>query len=173
MGTFYRDLTDNTIYRYNAHSDYYLKLTNIAKSEDRRIKSADFDASQKEKIKIDKAMQIVNDYWFEKNETWVHDGETYHTESIDWDKFLKCKHSYPHSWIDKKGITHTWYFDYYLVWHQGDLWTICTARPISEREKICLEKFSNNFDTEPSWHHPKWTSIKHCKMVVNSKGKII
>lgn len=110
---------DDTIYKHKGA--YWLKMTNIIKGEDRRIILNSDDIKP---YPQSKALEEINNYWREFEDSWEFQGEAYTVKPINDDVIKNAVHEFPYTYTNLKGEQTSYVIKRYLVWHQGHIyWT--------------------------------------------------
>lgn len=155
------------IYCYNPDKKYYLKVTNWNSGEDRRV--YEIDSSKLIRLKPEKAYAMISKAWNSGIRTWIHDGETYSNEGEFPRDFGKVPfHTFKHTYTAANGTTQSYHEKYKLVWHQGHIfWCEVYYYP-----QLMLSRF-NGLDKADKKIFAKWTNVKNCRPIRNSKGEFI
>lgn len=177
---------DGDIIKWSSNQQYFLKMTGWDENNpDRRLVLAEINTDKLKKMKRDKALYVINQYWNSGTRMWKFNGELYSNE-VDVRKVEPHKFAHIYKQIYGKyelnpetgkyfqrkletPIEHTYYNEYKIVWHQGHIYWGLVSQYYP---RIQLAEFES-LDKEPhNW--VKWTSIDNCRGVVNlNTGKIV
>lgn len=108
--------------------------------------------------------------WESGVRTWVHDGETYSNEGEFPRDFGQIPiHAFKHTYVDINGNTKVYYEQYRLVWHQGHIFWCQVYHYFPQ---LILLRF-NGLDGVDKEIFVKWTNVKNCRPIKNSKGEFV
>ena len=158
------------IYCYNPDKNYYLKVTGWESGEDRRVYKFEIDSSKLVHLKPEKAYAMINKAWNSGVRTWIHDGKTYSNEGEFPRDFGQIPiHAFKHTYVDINGNTKIYYEQYRLVWHQGHIFW---CKVYHYFPQLILFRF-NGIDGVGKEIFAKWTNVKNCRPIKNSKGEFV
>lgn len=170
---------------YKQKNDYWLKMTNLVKGEDRRT-TFEYDITHYS-YPANKAREEINTYWNSYKDSWTFMGNVYNNSHILAEmKLAVCKytnneyqdwyiipevreqavHKFPVVWKDIQGNEHTHSYDWYIVWHQGHIYWMTYYHYLPQCQ---LYKFEGTNKTPGDFI--KWTHVKNLRLVWNKTQK--
>ena len=162
---------EGDIYEYYRDNGYFLKVTGWVSGEDRRKYKWEIDIDKLKKLNKRDVKERINNIWNSGVRTWKFNGETYSNDgdlSVDYGKLPI--HKFVHHFKSVDGLDREYVEQYRLVWHQGHLFWCKTYHYFP---RVMLFRFESIDKEATSDSFAKWTNVKNCKPVVNSRGEYI